>query len=85
METQPCTTLNRDSFLSDFFQYVSNFVIIPGGQRKNAEKFRAFGTYRWEVRWLQGFRGEGKLKVKFTLEQTTKARKGSRSIALLFI
>jgi hypothetical protein len=26
-----------------------------------------------------------KLKLKFTLEQTTKAQRGSRSIALLFL
>ena len=28
---------------------------------------------------------EGKEKVKITLEQTTKAQKGSRSVALLFL
>jgi hypothetical protein len=40
---------------------------------------------------LQTFRGEraasifrAKVKVKFTLEQATKAQKGSKGIALLF-
>jgi len=28
---------------------------------------------------------EGKVKVKITLEQTTKAQRGSRGIALLFL
>jgi len=29
--------------------------------------------------------GKGKVKVKFTLEQATKAQRGSRGIALLFL
>jgi hypothetical protein len=29
--------------------------------------------------------GDGKVKVKFTLEQATKAQMGSRGIALLFL
>jgi hypothetical protein len=30
-------------------------------------------------------KGKGKVKVKFSLEQATKAQRGSRGIALLFL
>jgi hypothetical protein len=31
------------------------------------------------------FDGKGKVKINFTLEQATKAQRGRRSIALLFL
>ena len=37
-------------------------------------------TFAWAL-----YQSEGKSKAKFSLEQSTKARRGSRGIALLFL
>ena len=39
----------------------------------------------WDLWWTKWYWIEVKVKVKFTLEQATKAQRGIRGIALLFL
>jgi len=43
------------------------------------------GKYGRQERCIQGFDGEVKVKVQFTLEQATKAQMGRRGTDILFL
>jgi hypothetical protein len=55
-------------------------------EREGQNSLRGHGKNRWEAKMGSRQNGHyGKIKIKFTLEQATKAQMGSICISLLFL